>query len=200
MSKNRDRYPRARAIVALGRGDHLLGRVETVTKRWVDAWFDGAEKVFSDSKAALVSGTNPWMQIVSTSSALSLKAVGVTMDGFATLLGWEPQRTIKFTFDAAAESTDPVYFEVPRGFELKQIEPLIASKSKPKANQIEKDQIVVEAEDQTETFWSFKLRDLKKGVADARNSNRFHPDNYSGAVIFTNGPEDLQLDVIATRT
>jgi hypothetical protein len=216
MSKKKERYPRARAIIALGKGDPFLGRVETVTRRWLDVWFDGAEQIFSESKAALASGSNPWLQIVGTSSALSLKAVGVTIDGFATLLGWESERTIKVTFDAAAESTDPVYFEVPKGFDLKRIDPLVASnstvtvasKSKPtpasksKGSHIEEDQIVVQAEDQNKTFWSFKLRDLKKGVADPSHSNPFQLGDYTGKVVFTNGAgdEDIELDVTATRT
>jgi hypothetical protein len=199
MSKKKERYPRARAIVALGKGDHLLERVETVAKRWVDVWFDGAEKIFSDSKAALASGSNPWLQIVGTSSALSLKAVGVTMDGFATLLGCEPEQSITFTFDAAAESTDPIYFEVPKGFYLSRIEPLVASSTGPVAS-IGEDQIWVEPEDQNKTFWSFKLRNLKEGVADPRHSNPFQAGDYTGAVVFTNDAKDeLELEVTATR-
>jgi hypothetical protein len=198
MSKKRERYPRARAIIALGKGDHLLDRVETVTKHWVDVWFDGAEQVFSESKAALASGSNPWLQIVSTSSALSLKAVGVAMEGFATLLGCEPDQTIKFTFDAVAESTDPLYFQVPKGFLLTKKGPLVMSDG---AGTIDEDQIWVEPEDHNKTFWSIKLRDLKKGVPEPKDFNLFKPGDYKGVVVFTNDAKDeLKLGVTATRT
>jgi hypothetical protein len=159
-TRKKERYPRVRAIAALGRGDHLLTRMEAVTRKWVDVWFDGYDQVLSDSKDALSSGTVPLSQWMSTSSALTLKAVGVTIDSYATLMGSEPESTIDFTFDSAAQSTDPVYFEVPKGFDtLFSKGPLVGPKKK-----IEPEQIVVQSETSDDTIWSIKLTNLSDPV------------------------------------
>jgi hypothetical protein len=69
------------------------------------------------------------------------------------------------------------------------------------AGTIDEDQIWVEPEDHNKTFWSIKLRDLKKGVPEPKDFNLFKPGDYKGVVVFTNDAKDeLKLGVTATRT
>jgi hypothetical protein len=49
---------------------------------------------------------------------MTFNALAATINSYATILGcaFDPDQGIEFEFDAVAEDTDPVYFEVPEQF------------------------------------------------------------------------------------